>query len=119
MVKTIIYIKKDKVKSNGSSPIYVKVIYNRKSFTLSTGKSISEERWRETDNLRRLLRQDKEKVLKEYLDLFILKIEKIIRKGLCNFLISKKLLFTVFYQILVFIPQPKKVSLVFKKMKIN
>lgn len=77
MVKTIIYIKKDKVKSNGSSPIYIKVIYNRKSFTLSTGKSISEERWRETDNLRRLLRQDKEKVLKEYLDLFILKIEKI------------------------------------------
>lgn len=77
MVKTIIYIKKDKVKSNGSSPIYIKVIYNRKSFTVSTGKSISEERWRETDNLRRLLRQDKEKVLKEYLDLFILKIEKI------------------------------------------
>ena len=73
----MIYIKKDKEKSNGSCPIYIKVIYNRKSFTLSTGKSIPESRWRETDNLRRLLRQDKEKVLKEYLDLFILKIEKI------------------------------------------
>jgi len=59
------------------APIYVKVIYNRKSFTVSTGKSITKERWRETDNLRRLLRQNKEKVLKEYLDLFILKIEKI------------------------------------------
>lgn len=77
MVKTMIYIKKDKEKSNGSCPIYIKVIYNRKSFTVSTGKSIPESRWKETDNLRRLLRQDKEKVLKEYLDLFILKIEKI------------------------------------------
>ncbi len=73
----MIYIKKDKVKSNGSCPIYIKVIFNRKSITISTGKSITEERWKETDNLRRLLRQDKEKVLKEFLDLYILKIEKI------------------------------------------
>jgi integrase len=77
MVKTMIYIKKDKVKRNGSYPIYIKVIYNRKSFTISTGKSIPEDRWRETDNLRRLLRQDKERVLKEYIDLYVLKIEKI------------------------------------------
>jgi len=77
MVKTMIYIKKDKVKSNGSCPIYIKVIFNRKSFTISTGKSISEDRWKETDNLRRLLRQDKERVLKEYLELYVLKIEKI------------------------------------------
>jgi integrase len=77
MVKTMIYIKKDKVKSNGSCPIYIKVIFNRKSITISTGKSITEERWRETDNLRRLLRQDKERVLKEFLDLYILKIERI------------------------------------------
>ena len=73
----MIYIKKDKVKSNGSCPIYIKVIFNRKSFTISTGKSISEDRWKETDNLRRLLRQDKERVLKEYLELYVLKIEKI------------------------------------------
>ncbi len=73
----MIYIKKDKVKSNGSCPIYIKVIFNRKSITISTGKSITEERWRETDNLRRLLRQDKERVLKEFLDLYILKIERI------------------------------------------
>ena len=77
MVKTMIYIKKDKVKSNGNCPIYIKVIFNRKSITISTGKSITEERWRETDNLRRLLRQDKERVLKEFLDLYILKIERI------------------------------------------
>ena len=73
----MIYIKKDKVKSNGSCPIYIKVIYNRKSITISTGKFITEDRWKQTDNLRRLLRQDKEKVLKEFLDLYVLKIDKI------------------------------------------
>ncbi len=73
----MIYIKKDKVKSNGSCPIYIKVTFNRKSITISTGKSITVDRWNQTDNLRRLLRQDKEKVLKEFLDLYVLKIEKI------------------------------------------
>lgn len=77
MVKTIIYIKKDKAKQNGDCPLYIKVTYNRKSITIATGKYISEERWKQTDNLRRVLRQDKEKVLKEYLDLLELKIEKI------------------------------------------
>lgn len=80
MVKTIVYIKKDKAKQNGDCPLYLKVTYNRKSITLATGKYISEERWKQTDNLRRVLRQDKEKVLKEYLDLMELKIEKIANK---------------------------------------
>jgi integrase len=77
MVKTIIYIKKDKARSNGDCPIYIKVVFNRKSTTISTGKYISEERWKQSDNLRKLLRQDKEKTLKDFLDLFILNIEKI------------------------------------------
>jgi integrase len=77
MVKTIIYIKKDKARSNGDCPIYIKVVFNRKSTTISTGKYISEERWKQSDNLRKLLRQDKEKTLKEFLDLFLLNIEKI------------------------------------------
>jgi hypothetical protein len=77
MVKTMFYIKKDKAKTNGDCPIYIKVIFNRKSITISTGKYITEQRWTQTDNLRKLLRQDKEKVLKEYLDLYVLKIEKI------------------------------------------
>jgi hypothetical protein len=77
MVKTIIYIKKDKARSNGDCPIYIKVVFNRKSTTISTGKYISEERWKKSDNLRKLLRQDKEKTLKEFLDLFLLNIEKI------------------------------------------
>ncbi|MEO0037007.1 MAG: Tyrosine recombinase XerC [Bacteroidota bacterium] len=77
MVKTMIYIKKDKVKNSGECPIYIKILFKQKSFTISTGKYLSEERWIETDNLRRKLRVEKEKVLKEYLDLYILKIEKI------------------------------------------
>ena len=80
MVKTIVYIKKDKAKQNGDCPLYLKVTYNQKSITLATGKYISEERWKQTDNLRRVLRQDKEKVLKEYLDLMELKIEKLANK---------------------------------------
>jgi integrase len=80
MVKTIVYIKKDKAKQNGDCPLYLKVTYNRKSITLATGKYISQERWKQTDNLRRVLRQDKEKVLKEYLDLMELKIEKLANK---------------------------------------
>ena len=55
MVKTIVYIKKDKAKQNGDCPLYLKVNYNRKSITIATGKYISEERWKQTDNLRRLL----------------------------------------------------------------
>lgn len=77
MLKTFIYIKKDKAKANGDCPIYLKVVYNQKSVTLSTGKYISEERWKQTDNLRRVLRQDREKVLKESLELYQLRIEKI------------------------------------------
>ena len=73
----MIYIKKDKAKHNGDCPLYIKVIYNRKSITIATGKYISEERWKQTDNLRRVLRLDKEKVLKEFLDLYVLKIGKI------------------------------------------
>lgn len=73
----MIYIKKDKVKNSGECPIYIKIIFKQKSITISTGKYITEERWIETDNLRRKLRVDKEKVIKEYLDLYVLKIEKI------------------------------------------
>jgi integrase len=77
MVKTMIYIKKDKVKNSGECPIYIKILFKHQSITISTGKYISEERWIDTDNLRRKLRVEKEKVLKEYLDLYVLKIEKI------------------------------------------
>lgn len=73
----MIYIKKDKVKYSGECPIYIKILFKQKSITISTGKYITEKRWIETDKLRRKLRVDKEKVIKEYLDLYVLKIEKI------------------------------------------
>ena len=53
MVKTMIYIKKDKAKLNGDCPLYIKVIFNRQSITLATGKYISEERWKQTDKTKK------------------------------------------------------------------
>jgi site-specific recombinase XerD len=77
MVKTMIYIKKDKARLNGECPIYIKIVLNKKTTTVSTGKYLSEKRWIETNGLRLILRSEKEKVIKEYLNLFILKIEKL------------------------------------------
>ncbi|MGL2963842.1 site-specific integrase [Flavobacterium sp. RSB2_4_14] len=77
MLKTIFYIKSDKVKLTYECPIYARVTFKGKSITLSTGKYITQERWNSTDKLRRIFKQDKEKVLKEALDLFALKIQKL------------------------------------------
>jgi len=77
MLKTMIYIKKDKAKINGECPIYIKILFKKKTTTISTGKYITEERWSETNNLRQILRNEKEKVIKEYLNLYVLKIEKL------------------------------------------
>ena len=73
----MIYIKKDKAKINGECPIYIKILFKKKTTTISTGKYITEERWSETNNLRQVLRNEKEKVIKEYLNLYVLKIEKL------------------------------------------
>jgi hypothetical protein len=77
MVKTMIYIKKDKARLNGECPIYIKIVLNKKTTTVSTDKYLSEKRWIETNGLRLVLRSEKEKVIMEYLNLFILKIEKL------------------------------------------
>lgn len=77
MLKVIFYIKSDKVNVNGQSPIFAKVTLDAQTTTISTGKSISAERWKMTNNLRSPLRQDKEKVIKESLDLFLLRTERI------------------------------------------
>jgi hypothetical protein len=65
MVKTMIYIKKDKAKLNGVCPIYIKIYLNKKTSTFSTGKYISEKRWKETNNLRQPLRNEREKMIKD------------------------------------------------------
>ena len=77
MLKTNFYIKADKAKLNGECPIYAKVNYNRKTITLSTGRYINPDRWKFTDNLRKSVKIQNEKVIKEYLEIFRIKIEKI------------------------------------------
>lgn len=51
----------DKQNEDLSYPIYLKIRYKGKSVTLSTGKSISKERWNATNKLRKPLKIDKEK----------------------------------------------------------
>ncbi|MFY8069012.1 MAG: site-specific integrase [Flavobacterium sp.] len=77
MLKIQFILKSSKTKSNGESPIFAKVILGKKFISLSTGKSITKERWETTDKLRRVTRIEKEKVIKQSLDIFQLKIEKI------------------------------------------
>lgn len=75
MLKAICYLKTEKT-PNGDSPIFIKISHNQKSITISTGKSISRERWLFTNKLRNPLKVEKEKVIKQYLDNLLLTIEK-------------------------------------------
>ncbi|PWA10466.1 site-specific integrase [Flavobacterium laiguense] len=76
MLKVIFYIKADKAKPNGEIPIYAKISFQGKETTMSTGKSIAEERWSSTNKLRNFLKLEKEKIIKQALDQFQLKVEK-------------------------------------------
>lgn len=77
MLKINFYIKADKAKTTGECPIYAKVTFNNKSTTLSTGRYILPERWKFSDNMRRPVKIQKEKVIQEYLEIFRINIEKI------------------------------------------
>jgi integrase len=77
MLKINFYIKSDKIKTNGECPIYSKVFYNHKSITISTGRQILPERWKFSENMRRPVKIEKEKVIREYLEIFRINIEKI------------------------------------------
>jgi len=76
MLKIIFYLKTGKDNKKGESPIFARISYNQKSTTMATGKSILKERWQFTNNLRNVLKIEKEKVLKNSLDLLQLNIEK-------------------------------------------
>lgn len=76
MLKVIFYQKSDKVNKNGESPIYARLSYNDKQILMSTGQAISKERWTSTNNLRNLLKIEKEIVIKNLLDLFQLNAAK-------------------------------------------
>lgn len=76
MLKIIFYIKSEKTKINGESPIFAKISNKQDSITLSTGKSILNERWIFTNKLRNVLKLEKEKVTKQTLDLLHIQIER-------------------------------------------
>ncbi|MFV5703006.1 phage integrase SAM-like domain-containing protein [Flavobacterium sp. XS2P12] len=76
MLKVIFYLKSGKFNKNGESPIFARISYNKQSITMSTGKSIFKERWQLTGNLRNVLKLEKEKIIKNALDLFLLTMEK-------------------------------------------
>ena len=77
MIKVLFFIKNSKVKLTGEAPIYAKLTLENETTVVSTGKNISLERWENTNKLRLNLRSEKEKVLKQSLELFQLKIEQI------------------------------------------
>lgn len=76
MIKVIFFIKSTKVKLTGESPIYARVKLGHETLSISTGKYIALERWESSNKLRNPLRTEKEKILKQSLDLFHLKVEK-------------------------------------------
>lgn len=76
MLKVIFYIKTEKANAYGLSPIIAKISFKQQSITMSTGKSISKERWQFTNKLRSILKLEKEKVIKQSLDIFQMNIEK-------------------------------------------
>lgn len=76
MLKVIFYLKAGKFNKSGESPIYARISYKKQSITMAAGKSILKERWQFTDNLRSVLKLEKEKVIKNALDLFLLGMEK-------------------------------------------
>ncbi|WP_026713771.1 site-specific integrase [Flavobacterium daejeonense] len=76
MLKVIFYIKTEKANAHGLSPIIAKISFKQQSITMSTGKSISKERWQFTNKLRGVLKLEKEKVIKQSLDIFQMNIEK-------------------------------------------
>ncbi|MES2545650.1 MAG: tyrosine-type recombinase/integrase [Bacteroidota bacterium] len=76
MLKIIFYIKSNKVKLNGESPIFARLTLHNNSITLSTGKSIAHERWIFTNRLRNVLKLEKEKIAKQSLELLYLQIER-------------------------------------------
>ncbi|MCI9843658.1 site-specific integrase [Flavobacterium pectinovorum] len=76
MLKVIFYLKAGKFNKSGESPIYVRISYKKQSITMAAGKSILKQRWQFTDNLRSVLKLEKEKVIKNALDLFLLGMEK-------------------------------------------
>ncbi|MFV8344221.1 phage integrase SAM-like domain-containing protein [Flavobacterium sp. XS2P39] len=76
MLNIYFYLKSGKFNWKGESPIFVRICYNQKSTTMTTGKSIAKERWEFTNKLRNILKLEKEKAIRNSLDTLQLNIEK-------------------------------------------
>jgi integrase len=76
MLKIIFYIKSDKVNAKGECPIFAQITLNDQKATIATGKRVTPDRWNFTNNLRNVLKLEKEKVLKHALELIHLQIER-------------------------------------------
>ncbi|KQS53561.1 site-specific integrase [Flavobacterium sp. Leaf359] len=76
MVKVIFYIKAQKANKMGEAPIFARISFKTQETAIATGKSISLERWQQTAKLRNVLKIEKEKVIKNALDIFQLAVEK-------------------------------------------
>lgn len=76
MLKVIFFLKSSTVDKNGELTIFARLSLNKQRISISTGKSISKDRWVFTNNLRNVLKLEKEKVIKSSLDLFQLNAEK-------------------------------------------
>ena len=76
MIKVNFFIKKSKVKLSGECPIYAKLILGNETLAISTGKYITSERWDASNRLRNILKLEKERILKQSLELFHLKVDR-------------------------------------------
>lgn len=76
MLQFIYFIKAEKAKKNGESPIYAKIKYQNQTITMSSRQYISAERWEFTNKLRNALKLEKEKIIKASLDSLTLKFER-------------------------------------------
>ena len=76
MLKVNFYIRTQKENKNGECPILAKISYRQKHVAMATGKSISVNRWESTNRLKNTLKIEKEKVIKNALDTFLLTVER-------------------------------------------
>ncbi|WP_417371218.1 site-specific integrase [Gelidibacter japonicus] len=76
MLKITYFIRTQKAKINGESPIFARFKFHNQTITMSTRQYISAERWNFTNKLRNPLKLEKEKVIRMSLDSLYLKFER-------------------------------------------
>lgn len=77
MIKLNFYLKSDKVNALNEYPIFLKLTYQGKSTTVSTGKWLAKERWKFTNKLKNPLKIKSEKNCKLAMDRMSGRIEEI------------------------------------------